>query len=226
MSIMQRICKVRFEGRRSEGGGRAKWTLISSSNVGEASILKLELPDGSSLKPEAIAAIDQLSSKRGFQDPVTIAKTVGVTAGSLIIGDYLIGELFVDTFNKIDVLLRLALEQSDNDATLQHLVELTEELLVRTAAAVIIGSGAIAAPAAYAGYALSKREVRLRIAMQSGEIHTVKLPEYVGGFLVGAYEAVTGVVDEDPVSSDSSDSNETEANADALTPESEAPAPA
>ena len=219
MGVMQRTAKVRFYGRRSEGGGRAKWTLISSSDAGEASILKLELPDGSPLKPEEIAGIDQISVERGFKNSATVTKTVAVTAGAVIIGDYLIGEfLAAEYFAEIGTSLRLALEHADNE----KLIQLAEESLAREIAAIIVGAGAIA----YGAVALSTREVRLRIAMQSGEIHTVKAPEYVGGFLLGAYKAVTGVVDEDPVSSDSSDSNETETNADALTPESETPAPA
>lgn len=221
MSVMQRTAKVRFDGRRSEGGGRAKWTLISSSDS-EASILKLELPDGSPLKPEEITGIDQISVERGFKNPATVAKTVGVTAGSLIVGNYLFNEILgTEYFAEIGTSLRSALEHADNE----ELMQLADEFLVREIVAIIVGAGALVAPAAYGAIALSRREIRLRLMMQSGATHTVKCPEYVGGFLLGAYKAVTGVVDEDPVSSDSA-SEETEANTDALPPESEAPAPA
>ena len=180
MSVMRSIANVRFEGRRSEGGGGAKWTLISSSDTSEASILKLELPDGSPLKAEEIAAIDQISSERGFKNPAAVVKTLGVTAASLIIGDYFIGELIgPDYFMKIHAYLWLALE-TDNEEYLQQLIQLIEELPFRTGGAVIIGAGTIAVPTAYAGYALSKREIRLRITMQSGDTHNVRCPEYMG----------------------------------------------
>lgn len=224
--VTQRTSTVRFEGKRAEGGGKAKWTLLSSPGASEAAVLKLQYPDGSPLRPEEVGSIDQISVDQGFTDPATILKTVGISVGSLVLGCYITSELVdLDRYADILVAFEDAFMNSDVDQAFLQLARLEEFAgSPRAIAAIVVSVGAIVGPAAYAGYALSKREIRLRITMQNGEIYQVKCPEYVGGFLVGAYKAVTaGVVGESPVPDDS---NEAQTNEEVVTPQAEAPASA
>ncbi len=226
--MYKKTAKVHFEGKKSEGGGRATWTMRLNDGS-EPAVLELQFPDGTALKPEEIGSIDHIQSRMGFEDPATILRTVGITFGSLALGS-----VIVEVLNPTAALeaaaetLRQAIATGSVELTNKALIQYMAQLSMKVGpgrefAAILVGLGAIAAPAAYAGYAFSKREIRVRIIMHSGAVWYVECPEYIGTFLTGAYKAVAaGIVGEKPVQSDESETNA----ADALTPVSQSPAPA
>lgn len=183
--------RVRFEG---EGifRGRAIWQL-DSNGLREAAIIRLRRPDGQPLLAETIVAIEQVEQRPGYKDPRTLLKTVGVTAGSFVLGG-LIGEIF-DLVPVEEAAGQLASAVSSGNA------EAIEAGLAawnaaaenggKEAAAIFVGLGMLVGPSTYAGYALSRRIIRIRIQMDSGAHYLVQCPEFMGAFLMGSWTATT-----------------------------------
>jgi hypothetical protein len=201
-----RSAKVRFNGIHK---GKSQWDLAFNSDPEQPAILRMEYPDGSPLLPEHIVALDQVSSKVGWQDPKTVIKTVAFSGASLLLGGLAVDHLLnLPAIEKAGEALKAAIEKvslsgvalevalNGSPAVEEALKNFIEQFPsdTRTVMAILAGSGAIIAPSVYAGYALSHRKIHLLFRLSSGEEFTVETPEFIGAFLLGAFKtAAAGV---------------------------------
>lgn len=200
--------KVRFEGPGNMKG-KAIWELVhNTSDPSVPAIISLRYPDGSRLLPEQIAAVDQVEDRMGWQDPRTILKTAGLSVGAFLLCPYVLSYFFdVPAIEEADEALKWAVEDLSYAGSLgtvsgEHIAALEEALKQVTEAdridpgkvvGLVAGAGLIAVPSAYAGYALSRRRIRLQMRLESGEIHTVQTPEHLGIAILGAFQSAAGI---------------------------------
>ena len=216
---------VKFEGPIYKGKRKATWQFGYNSDPDMPGILRLAYPDGQLLLPEKIVALDQIEDKAGFQDPMTVIRTAAISVGSLVLGGVAVDSLLdlaaveaarADLIQALENLYRsgaagAALEvvvngQTSVEEALKAFVEaLPSER--RAIMGVVAGTGSIILPSSYAGYALSRRTIRLQIVLDDGEHLTIRLPEFAAAFLLGAFVAASAGVTSPPDETPAEDAN-------------------